>query len=167
VQETLIKIAFKMASGLTAFASRNGNIELKSKIDYSEAELIDLRQNKLLEAANEIYALALMHQSAIIPFGIEPTDLEQLKGLIEQFRLNIPEARNVVGSRQSAGKSMRQLFSQSDMLLEDQLDRMIEKYRSSNPDFYEEYKIARMIVDYGIRHEKKKEVANAEADKKK
>jgi hypothetical protein len=36
-----------------------------------------------------------------------------------------------------------------DRILERQIDRLTERYKDSNPDFYHAYRVARIIVDAG------------------
>jgi hypothetical protein len=49
---------------------------------------------------------------------------------------------------------MSNLFTQADTILTEQLDRMMEKFNSSDQQFYQEYKSAREIKDLGHRIEK-------------
>lgn len=157
VRDLLEKVAFRVTSALTAFASRSNNIELKGKVDFEESELTGLTQNQLLDETEKIHALATDNEASLADYGVDADDLAELKTLIDQFRASIPGARNLTGSRMAAGKSMRELFNGADGLLKDQMDRMVEKYRKSNPDFYEEYHISRMTIDYGTRHERKED----------
>lgn len=45
------------------------------------------------------------------------------------------------------------LFAQVDQLLKRQIDKLAVSLESTDPDFYEGYKNARIIIDYGTRHE--------------
>ena len=38
-------------------------------------------------------------------------------------------------------------FDAGDRILERQIDRLTERYKDSNPDFYRAYHVARIIVD--------------------
>jgi hypothetical protein len=56
------------------------------------------------------------------------------------------------------------LFQKADRLLKKRLDKMMVRYQTTDPDFYKSYLNARIIVDYGIRHEKKEEGEEGETE---
>lgn len=52
---------------------------------------------------------------------------------------------------------MYQLIGEAKELIENQLDRHVEKLRSKHPEFYPQYWNARRVIYTGARHEKKEE----------
>jgi hypothetical protein len=65
-----------------------------------------------------------------------------------------PRGATTVKSR--ASKNMISLMKEIDVILNEQLDRLIESFKKSSSNFYQEYNNARIIVDLGTRFEKKK-----------
>jgi len=49
------------------------------------------------------------------------------------------------------------LFRKASSLLTRRLDRLMVRFKKSNPEFYGEYKAARVIVDLAATHEVKKD----------
>lgn len=49
---------------------------------------------------------------------------------------------------------MKELMSNSTALLNDQLKRLVVRYQSTNPDFYDRFVATSKVVDYGLRHDK-------------
>ncbi|MBI3417279.1 MAG: hypothetical protein HY043_18465, partial [Verrucomicrobia bacterium] len=47
----------------------------------------------------------------------------------------------------AATKELVDLFTQLDVVLNEQLDPLVEKFQASAPAFYNEYKQARVIID--------------------
>jgi hypothetical protein len=160
--EKLIKESYIITSALTAYAARTGNAELKNKVNYTESDLVNSRQNQLLDDVEKIYALAAENISKLADYGIVAAELESIRVNIDSFRQSMPGSRSTIANRKVSGQSLRELFAQTDNILNEQLDRMMEKYTKVNPAFYEEYKVARTIVDYGLRHEKVTETPAAQ-----
>ena len=57
----------------------------------------------------------------------------------------------VFSTKSAAGRVMSDIFKDADAILEEQLDSMMEKFNSSDQQFYLEYKSAREIKDLGHR----------------
>lgn len=53
----------------------------------------------------------------------------------------------------AATKELVDLFTQLDVVLNEQLDPLVEKFQASAPAFYNEYKQARVIIDSAATHE--------------
>ena len=74
------------------------------------------------------------------------------------------KARNRIESGRAATKQLPGLFRRADSMLKRRLDKMVVQFKTSQPDFFNEYKTARVIVDLpGGRAAKK---AKAEAASK-
>ncbi len=55
--------------------------------------------------------------------------------------------------RKGAEKSLEDLFKESDRILHDEIDHLMESFAVSDPEFYTEYHAARRIDEIGVRHE--------------
>jgi len=70
---------------------------------------------------------------------------------------NLTTGRVSVSERKAANEKLKIVFLQVDALLKKQLDRIVVRYRTNEPEFYQIYQNARHIVNYGVRHKKPKE----------
>ena len=59
---------------------------------------------------------------------------------------------------------MLQLLKETDKILKEQLDKLMTQFKISNPEFYQHYFNARMIIDLGIRHKKIEESDEEETE---
>ncbi|MEO8447485.1 MAG: hypothetical protein ABI528_08320, partial [bacterium] len=85
--------------------------------------------------------------------------------VMSSYRTRIDKYARALGMKESSGavktgafKSLAQLFKDGDSILET-LDRLLEKYREENTEFYNGYKKARVLLLTGVRHRKDKLVA--------
>jgi hypothetical protein len=104
------------------------------------------------------------HLGELTPYGVSENDVIKLREEIGLFADSLPSKRVTVVQRKTANERLKELFVQTDDLLKMQLDRLMVRYRNSEPHFYEVYRYARHVVNYGVRHEKPREVVNAAQD---
>ncbi len=154
-QEELIDKAYELSSVLYAMASLADNKVLKAKVDYTESELQNIRGGDLLATCTAVVAIVKENLTALERFEITEDDASDLENLIASFAENIPAYRVSVTERKAANKKMKELFLKANNLLNEQVDRMIVRYKNTSPNAYAAYTNARSIVHYGIRHESK------------
>ena len=58
---------------------------------------------------------------------------------------------------------LSELFVQADEVLKEEIDPMMQVFRMSDAEFYNEYRAARVIRDLGVRHTKPGQPAAAPA----
>ena len=153
-QEALINKAYELSSILYAMASSSENKILQGKVDFTESELTNARGGDLISTCLAIATLVGENLAALVPYALTEADVTVFEGMIGSFSENLPTHRVSVAERKAANERLKELFSMVDILVNDQLDRMMVRYRSASPDLYAAYLNARAIVHYGIRHEK-------------
>lgn len=154
-QEELIDKAYELFSMLYAMASLAGNKVLQAKVDYSESELQNIRGGDLRATCAAILAIVKENLTALERFEITEVDATGLEALIASFGENIPAYRVSVTERKAANEKMKELFLKADGLLNEQVDRMMVRYKNTSPEAYAAYTNARSVVHYGTRHENK------------
>ena len=153
-QEVLISKAYEFSSILYAMASRSENKVLQGKVDFTESELQNARGGDLISTCKAIVTLMEDNLVALVPYELTEADITVLGEMISSFAENLPTHRVSVAERKAANERLKEAFSMVDILVNEQLDRMMVRYRSTSPDLYAAYINARTIVHYGIRHEK-------------
>jgi hypothetical protein len=146
-------MTFTLAAALAAMAERTGNEALLSNVDFSRSELEDQRDEDQELTARNIAALARENLAALSTGGTTEADITALEAQTDVFREYLPVHRVSVAERKAANEKLNELFKESNRLLKMRLDKMMVRYELSDPDFYAGYVNARIIVDYGVRHE--------------
>jgi hypothetical protein len=160
-QEALIAKIYEFSSILYAMASATENKILQGKVDFSESELQNARGGDLVSTCTSIAALIRENLTALVPYSLTEPDVVVLDEMIASFSENLPTHRVSVSERKAANDRMKDTFTKTDQLMDDQLDRLMVRYKKTSPDLYAAYTNARRIVNYGIRHEKEEKPEGA------
>jgi len=162
LQDALIDQTWELASMLFAFARRTGNTVLQAKVDFPISQLKSLRDGELATTSRNIFDLRVGYEPALEEYGITAAKLDGLAELINQYEQELPNVRVSVSGRKATNEKIKNLMNEAMLIATGQLDRLMIRFKTSQPDFYASYLNARKVVDYGTRYEKpEKEAAPA------
>lgn len=156
-QALVIAHAYEISSVLYAMAIKKNDEILAAKVDFTETDLLKKRDNNLVATCLNILEFATEHLAELNAYEVTADELIVLKEEINSFAENLNTGRVSVSERKAANEKLKVVFLQVDTLLKKQLDRIVVRYRKTEPDFYTTYQSLRHIVNYGVRHEKPKE----------
>jgi len=156
-QALVIAHAYEISSVLYAMAITKNDEILAAKVDFTETDLLKKRDNNLVATCLNILEFATEHLAELIAYEVTADELIVLKEEINSFAENLNTGRVSVSERKAANEKLKIAFLQVDDLLKKQLDRIVVRYRKTEPDFYTTYQSLRHTVNYGVRHEKPKE----------
>jgi len=161
-EELLVDSIFEVSSGVYAMAVRNGDATLQQKVKYSEGDLQTAREGALVIIGESVAALARDNLASLADYGIDEAGVKVLEESTARFKGLVSTPRADIAERKAAQARLKELFTETSGLLNNQVDRLLVKFKNSDPDFYASYMNARIIVDHGIRHEKPGEPAGGE-----
>ena len=153
-EEALVMATVIVSSALCALARSKGNVQLRDMAHIPESTLRHVRANEQLNMAKLIYDLAKGNEQDLVPFGITPTKLEDLKARIAAYDAAIRDVASGIAERTGARTAVSDLFVQADEVLKEELDALMQSFRVSDPEFFNDYRAARVIKDIGVRHNK-------------
>ena len=81
--------------------------------------------------------------------SLAQTDLDDLNTKIDAFNTALTRPRQIRSNIKGATDQIPALITAADRIAERQLDRLMERFKATNPDFYSAYQVARVIVDAG------------------
>lgn len=161
--DAMVTATVIVAAGLTALARKKGNTQLKEAIHIHEGRLRNARPSEQINRAKLTYDLAKANEQDLPGFAITATMLEDLKSRINAFEESLKEVSTGVAERVGARSRLSEFFVQADEVLKEELDPMMQIFRMSDPEFFNEYRSARVIKDLGVRHGKNSQAAAAPA----
>jgi hypothetical protein len=150
-KEAAIVKAVSVSAATFAYASVTNNNTLKEQVNYSPTELRRSRDTILADRLRVILNAANDNAAALVDYGVQAADLTDLDTLVTAYENILEAPRTAIGERSSARIQLEELFDTADSILKDQLDKLMEIFKSTAPDFYNQYKSARVIVDLGRR----------------
>jgi hypothetical protein len=156
-KDALVTAILHISAGLVAYARSQEDAELKEKAVVRQSQLRRLRDTDLAARGRAIFILASDRVAVLETYGITPQTLTDFEATIIAYDEAIGIRESSVAERVGARHALNALFRKTDTLLQEGLDGLIEQFRDSHRQFYDEYWSAKVIKDIGIRHEKPKE----------
>jgi len=152
-EDALVNALMEIASPLYSLARRAKMNDVMEICDVTEYKLRRLRDTELESIANSIQTKAAANAAGLGTYSITDAMITSLAEKIAAYHNALGERESGVATRIGVTKTLAELFKQADELLYDDIDRIVERLRTSNSEFYTKYLGARVVKDLGIRHE--------------
>ncbi|MEO8149070.1 MAG: carboxypeptidase-like regulatory domain-containing protein [Bacteroidia bacterium] len=136
-----------IAQGIVNFAFDQKKFDLLKEAGIPKTKFIRGRDVKVLATFKKVHELALANAAAIIPFGVTASQVSDYGKLIGDFEALMVEPRVLIAKRKNATTQVAQQVKTLGDTIKYKLDAGMEQFHLSNPDFYNEYFNARIIVD--------------------
>lgn len=146
-KKDLSKDAATMAGRIFAYAAKNGNNALKQSANHSVSVFLRLKDAELAPACQAIHDLADTNKTALADYGVTAAKLTSLQNKINAYAASVPMPRTAVTERKVTKAQIKEMFKQTDAILVEQMDKLVEDFAEEHPTFVAEYKAARTIVD--------------------
>jgi len=153
-EDALMTATIIISSALTAMARSKGNTQLKEAAFVSESYIRHARSNEQINIAKLIYDLAKANRQDLAAYAITDTMLEDLKSRIAAYDLAVKDFASGVAERVGARTAVSDLFVQADEVIKEEIDPMMQVFRVTDPEFFNDFRAARVIKDIGVRHGK-------------
>lgn len=130
---------------LVAYATNMGNMILLKEVKYSKSELSHAADADLKNMTQCIYDRANANIAALDDYGITDGMLTTFLTTINSFNEAIPTVREGATSKKLSTMQLENLYKATDTAIEN-IDRIVEIVRLSEPDFYTGYQNSRLII---------------------
>jgi hypothetical protein len=148
-KKEMAELALEVAGSVAAYAHKKSDYILAKKVDFSFSELVHARDAVVKSRVTIILNEA---KTVIADLGDYGTDSAQLS----IFEQKISGFSEIVGKKgynkeetQTATEQIAEILSYNNELLKNFADKLIIKFKNSNPEFYKNYFNAREIYDFG------------------
>jgi len=145
--EHLGDCAVVVAAGVHAHADAIEDLELAGKVDFSRSAIIAGSGAAVVARCKGILAVATEHAESLPDHGVTAAKITALKSAIKTYDGLRTLPRDAGAARTVATKQLKRLFPQVDRLLAKRIDKQMLQFKSSDPEFYDKYQAARVIVD--------------------
>ena len=151
-KRNMAKKAMEICRKIRAFASSKKDSALFGRMQITYSKIYYGTANVALAYANNILTEAnAMTPAERTTYDISDGDITALTDLISEFDTAASTPRDRIVIRKAATEKLPLLFKEGSELLTDELDNLMSNYKESEPEFYEQYFNARIIVNQ-IRH---------------
>ncbi len=148
LKETIALKADILNDAAEALAVVTGDAKLESKMAASYSDLRLMRNGDFTPKIKEVIAEVETHKEALTTeYGVTEAQIEDLKADLNVFLEMNGEPRAYQIASKQATKSLADLFGEAHDLLTTKLDKVMKIFKRRDPDFYNSYLAARVIVD--------------------
>jgi hypothetical protein len=145
-RQTMADKALFMANRLQSLANATNNAELLESVQYSASDLKKARGVDVVGFCNTILAKANANAANLVTYGVTPAMITDLQAAITAYSTSLAKPKAAKSQTKTATENLATLFKDSYDLLTKRLDLDIELFKTSKPDFYSQYKTARIII---------------------
>jgi hypothetical protein len=153
----LTGIILKFSNGLKALATLQKDADLLKKSTFKLSDLNKLADPVLYDVGFLLFYLASSFREQLLHFFITDDDFTLMEAKLLSLKAAIPQKRLATTVSKVSTKKLNEVFQTNDHLLKEVIDIFVAPFQYAYPDFYNEYKNARMIVGYTGRGKTKKE----------
>jgi len=142
----------EIADQLAALAVKNGDNDLLAKAQTSKSALDTMQGNDLESAAERVATLANDNIAAPAAYGVTAANVTALNTARTTFQGIQTSPRELVAGCKALTQSLSELIANVRSFFRNEIDKIMTPYKKSNPDFYNGYFAARVIVNRAASH---------------
>lgn len=150
-EEKMIDLSVRVANTLYVIGFESGDRELINLLGLSDSSFYRVEDNVKLTIAQRLCDLAYKHAAELLLYGYDPEQTSAIRDAISAYSSLIAKPMDAITTRKQKTTNLKELFARLDSALYDRLDKLIVLFKSSHPDFYNEYRTSRNLIDTSHR----------------
>jgi hypothetical protein len=139
--------ALVIAGAVLSYADEKKLPELAAKVRIKRSDFTQGRKEAAIQLAQQVHEAATVVVGDLADYGVNGAALTDLQSRIATTTEALSRPRSTVTAKKAATGQLPVAFKEADALLENQIDPLLVPLRKTHPEFYAEYKAARIIVD--------------------
>jgi hypothetical protein len=149
LRDPLEELTLNIADQLAALADETGDADLGAKVAVTKSGLDIASGDDLLATARRVSALATANLAGLADYHITAVEVAALDAAINAFAPVKDTPRVTIAGRAGTTAGLPGKIESTRSILRNRLDKMMSRFRKSNPQFFAGYQAARVIVDRG------------------
>jgi len=149
VRQNLVDACIQQSSILCAFAGSAGNNTLYDEAYKSESDIKHLRDDQLPTYAMLLAERLTDNLASLAGYGVTAATISAFENLTTLYSTASPTPRSVINTRKAANESLKNQFKDISDYLKKVVDKLILTFKTSEPDFVNQYFSDRNIIDQG------------------
>ena len=153
VRQELEAAILRLATQGTLFALKTGDRQLAAECAVAPSILGLLSREALEWTGDRLHESISQRLVALKEFGVTEADINGLQSLLQRFQDAKTAPRQAIAERSRETTTLPELVRAIARMFR-QLDRLMTRFRPSNPEFFAGYLTVRVIVNRGTRRTK-------------
>lgn len=143
----LEELAYYTACKLRLFAIKSDNKRMIAEISDYRDSIYQANHYDLINICNVLADYASLNLNNLADYNITLEGVSGLQKLSSSFFVNMKRTKSSHFKNKTAEELLRKYIREADDVLRSRTDNNIEFYRNSDPEFYGQYKAARVIFE--------------------
>ncbi len=148
-RDAMVKKATEVAQGIYAYAVDQGDEVLRAKVNVGKSAFLRQRDGLIAVLCQNVHDYGVAALAALGNYGLVAADLTDLQTKIDDYVTVVSSPRAALLARKGATAEIDILVRDNMRILTNRMDKMMAEFETSDPQFYQEYFDARMIIDLG------------------
>jgi hypothetical protein len=162
-RDDLEDVVFLISEALGVLAHQSNDHDLQALTDISPTLLDKFPADELINRAALVLERANARKTELATLQVTQANLDELAQALNNFSNLKNQPRTASVERSVRTQSLESLIREAKGILRDELDRLVNLFSRSNPEFVAGYRNARVIVDRAATHKTTKPAASAPA----
>jgi len=151
LKAALIIAILRFSAALRAYGTSTKNDDLKVKAHYAESNLKKTPDPILWDIGRLLFSLADTIKTELTKYFVGEKEIVEMENLLVKFKKAYPQKRVATAESKVSTSNISARIKSIDKLLKEIIDELMLPFQFSQPDFYNTYKNARIIVNYSGR----------------
>jgi hypothetical protein len=151
-RDDLEEVLFLVCEALAVLGHTSHDHELVSIAALSPATLDRMPDDELITRANVINQRANAKKTELATLQVTQANLDELEEALNNFSTLKSQPRTAAAERAAKTQSLESLIREGNRMLRDEVDRMVNLFSRSDPEFVAGYRSARVVVDRAATH---------------
>lgn len=145
--QQLAEEAMKMSLRLKAHARKLEDKSLLNSVTFTKSQLFYVADQTLLSRASHLLTKAKEQAEGAATYGLTPEHITSMETLIAGFGASQPNPRHATINKKDLGAQLKSLVRETDNLLKEDMDVLLEVKGITDPELHSKYESAREIID--------------------
>lgn len=146
-RDALEDVLFLTCEALGVIGHTTNDHDLMALTSLNPSELDNLSAEELVNRATTVLERANARKTELATYQVTQANLDEFSEALQDFRDAKEQPRTATAERMAQTESLENLIREANGTLRNQLDRFVNLFRRSNPDFVAGYRGARVVVD--------------------
>jgi hypothetical protein len=154
-REELEDVLFLTCRALAVLGHTSNDHDLLAATDLSRTDLDRLPDDELITRATAVIGRANTRKTELATLQVTQENLQELGLRLQRFSDLKLEPRSAAVEHGTTTQSLESLIREANSILRNEIDRMVDLFSRTDPDFVAGYQRARVIVDRTATHKTK------------
>ncbi|MBN1181414.1 MAG: hypothetical protein JXB49_03945 [Bacteroidales bacterium] len=136
-----------LAGQIYVLGTMNNDEGLKQTGSVKRNDILRARETDMEALVSPIISTAKENLDKLKDMGVTADLISEAATTLDSFKAHIGQPRNILNKVYASKSGIDELIDEAMTLHKEQLDKLMLMYQYTKPDFYEQYKRARVIVD--------------------